>query len=499
MKIKILKTRKPQRDTLLLIEDDWNDWWKYCTLYQLFFYDPNGNCHTIGYVKIGQQGQESEKADLSATKFDELGANQFSLGQDESYYVNLQLLGDSLRDQVLNKLNDLSKDLDYFGQVIEEKVVRISLLRGVSVETVKGQFHRLATGGKRLTSFRFSYQTVPFSQEREATSINFEVEPESNPPTNIQVVIGRNGAGKTHLLQQMIQSLVKPNHRKHGKFYGDTFSGIVYVSFSAFDPVVATPFETKDKTDPMTYTYVGLKRDPDDRYAPSPKSPQKLASEFANSLLNCSRGDRKKRWFSAVDLLGTDPVFDSADIPQFMEHLEFDDYHMRIKKHFNRLSSGHKIVLLTITRLVEAVEEKTLVFMDEPEGYLHPPLLSTFIRAISQLLIDRNGVAIIATHSPVVLQEIPKSCVWYIRRVGAEVNFHRPIIETFGENVGVLTRDIFELEVTKSGYHILLEKFVKKYATFEEVVASFDGQIGIEGRALLRTMFARKAEDEKAK
>jgi predicted ATP-dependent endonuclease of OLD family len=72
------------------------------------------------------------------------------------------------------------------------------------------------------------------------------------------------------------------------------------------------------------------------------------------------------------------------------------------------MSSGHAIVLLTITRLVATVEEKTLVLLDEPESHLHPPLLSAFIRALSDLLYDRNGVAIIATHSPVVLQESSK-------------------------------------------------------------------------------------------
>lgn len=48
------------------------------------------------------------------------------------------------------------------------------------------------------------------------------------------------------------------------------------------------------------------------------------------------------------------------------------------------------------------------MLIDEPEGHLHPPLLSAFVRALSELLVNRNGVAIIATHSPVVLQEVPR-------------------------------------------------------------------------------------------
>ena len=74
-----------------------------------------------------------------------------------------------------------------------------------------------------------------------------------------------------------------------------------------------------------------------------------------------------------------------------------------------------------IAKLIELVEEKTLVLMDEPEEHLHPPLVAAFIRALSNLLTYRNGVGIVATHSPVIVQEVPKKCVWILRRSGDEL------------------------------------------------------------------------------
>jgi hypothetical protein len=53
-------------------------------------------------------------------------------------------------------------------------------------------------------------------------------------------------------------------------------------------------------------------------------------------------------------------------------------------------------------------------------------LFGEFIRALSDLLINRNGVCIIATHSPVVLQEVPRSCVWKVRRTNVRVEADRP-------------------------------------------------------------------------
>jgi predicted ATP-dependent endonuclease of OLD family len=142
--------------------------------------------------------------------------------------------------------------------------------------------------------------------------------------------------------------------------------------------------------------------------------------------------------------------------------------------------------------LVETVEEKTLVLLDEPEAHLHPPLLSAFVRALSDLLVNRNGVAIIATHSPVVLQEVPQSCVWKIRRSGRELIAERPEQETFGENVGVLTREIFGLEVTDSGFHTLLKSAVENATDYADVVRRFDGQVGGEAKAIIRSLMANR-------
>ena len=161
------------------------------------------------------------------------------------------------------------------------------------------------------------------------------------------------------------------------------------------------------------------------------------------------------------------------------------------------MSSGHASVLLIITQLVAKVEEKTLVLFDEPESHLHPPLLSAFVRALSDLLDNRNGIAIIATHSPVVLQEIPKSCVWKIERTRKITNSFRPNIETFGENVGVLTREVFGLEVIKSGFHKLLTEEVATGRSYDEIVSKFNNQIGTEAKILLKTLLRIRDDRER--
>jgi predicted ATP-dependent endonuclease of OLD family len=198
-------------------------------------------------------------------------------------------------------------------------------------------------------------------------------------------------------------------------------------------------------------------------------------------------------------MLEADPIFKGAEVASLasgdLEELEF---RRQARTLFGKLSSGHKIVLLTITRLIETVEERTLVLLDEPEAHLHPPLLSAFIRALSDLLINRNGVGIIATHSPVVLQEVPSGCVWKVRRTNVRVEADRPEIETFGENVGILTREVFGLEVTDSGFHKMLRGAVADSNDYEEVVRRFGGELGGEAKAIIRALIAARAAGDDA-
>ncbi len=225
----------------------------------------------------------------------------------------------------------------------------------------------------------------------------------------------------------------------------------------------------------------------------APKSPDRLSADFGASVLLCSQGARLVRWRRALEMLEADPIFRAAEVASLAdEGLDDDDLKIMAKKLFGGLSSGHKIVLLTITKLVENVEERTLVLLDEPEAHLHPPLLSAFVRALSDLLSNRNGVAIIATHSPVVLQEVPSTCAWKVRRSGKSVEAERPDIETFGENVGVLTREVFGLEVTDSGFHQLLREAARDEQNFQAVLEKFNSELGGEARALVRALIANR-------
>lgn len=512
----LCQSRAPSncKNCIFLSVDNWNDFGFYTT-FGISFYDSQCVAHDLGSIQIAFKGQTTETRSSERLYkllrrneiVDKLPNDFFSVGGGLDFYKKIYELGDVARD-ILSSLNDLVIFPERLIELQDEDVLAKSLLRNTSTTTLVGQYARILEGAAELTDYNFTF-TRPETENFGALSLGFEVKVDSKPPTNIHALIGRNGSGKTTILNAMVDAITKPDeslatfetqnlfgHKVHG--FSD-FSRLISISFSAFDSFTP-PKEQNNPAKGTCYSYIGLKNTKD---TITQKSIDDLHIECARSLRTCFLSKEKARqWRETIQTLNSDLNFKSMDLELLNERFDnlacthdddfgegFEKQYLSIVKPFlNRMSSGHAITFLTITNLVAKVEEKTLVLLDEPEGHLHPPLLSAFIRALSELLLRRNGVAIIATHSPVVLQEITKSCVWKIFRTGKSISCNRPDIETFGENVGTLTREVFGLEVEQSGFHALLQKSVNNGGSYQEILESYTNNIGIEGRMILKTL-----------
>lgn len=524
MRFKVLPhgARLPRdaRNVIYLLTDGWDDWFKYNTMYGVFYYDPEGEQHRLGDVKIGEFDMAKDQRRPSIPEaFEILDDRFFSLGQDDSYYENLNRLGDDLRDAFLVSMRDVARDGQLFELALQEDVTGVSLLRFVSDQSVRGQFRRMAHGGARLTEFSFSYTPPPWGRHTQPPTFQFHVVPEATPPTNVHVLIGRNGVGKTYTINQLTNALVRPDDGSYGNFVWDKrdtelvepekFSNIISVTFSAFDPFKPLP-SRENKLSSVRYQYIGLKhtgKDEDGNVKP-PKSLDDLATDFGQAVqVIVTQSAKRERWRETLALLESDPIFKRAEVWRLIDEHQsllqtldqpaaLKELRKQARDIYGKLSSGHKILLLTITRVVETLEERSLILVDEPEAHLHPPLLSAFIRSLSDLLINRNAAAIIATHSPVILQEVPRTCVWRIRRTGREVKIGRPRGETFGENVGTLTHEIFGLEVADSGFHKMVSAAVDEGLTYESIVSRFKDQLGDEARGIARSLIATRDEGD---
>lgn len=163
------------------------------------------------------------------------------------------------------------------------------------------------------------------------------------------------------------------------------------------------------------------------------------------------------------------------------------------EENLKKLSSGQLRVLYLFYSMTN-IGKRGLYVIDEPENSLHAPLLSAFMYVLRNVLVEKEAMAIIATHSPIVLREVPKKCVHILQSVEGLRCVISPTIETFGENLGVLLNEVFGVNADKSGYFSFLkDKIVEEYKEKEcekEVLVQrcldkFGGEFGMEARALL--------------
>ncbi|HCZ2474036.1 TPA: hypothetical protein O2W82_002611, partial [Staphylococcus aureus] len=298
MNLYIIKYReKPLDKGFYLIKHNWNDY-GYKTRFDLYYYDGE-HMEVIGGVKIGT------KESFTSTTEDDILNNQeniFSLGTHTDYYSNLYKLGNNEKLYILERLNDIAHNLELFQAVQDYRVTQVSLMRGKFHKTVREQFHRIIKGQAVLTSYEFQFK-------KEDIKIDFQVNPNSNPPSNLHGIIGSNGVGKTRLLKDILNGFLDSqanyiiNKDSKNSFYDDNiFTNALFISFSIFDTLEINQTQNKN------FSYIGVKKNIDENGSKrnSNKNNDELADEFVNSIREIyNRNDESsERWSRFIEVLG---------------------------------------------------------------------------------------------------------------------------------------------------------------------------------------------------
>ncbi|SCM68129.1 AAA family ATPase [Donghicola eburneus] len=492
--------------TVRLEKDGWDDY-GFKTLYRMSVW-ADGIWKSVGKVRIASPSV-TERTYIGSDPVFRLPEDYFSLGVDENYYETLSELGNDLRADVLTRLNDVAFSNVSYESLMAHRVFKVSLMRGKDDEDFD-TLRRYALGKNTRSNFELRYS---YSSAAEPTSdMTFLVQPHSLPSTNIHAIIGSNGVGKSTLLRDIIKNAIgSADTLGSVNVVGEDgeprdITRLIFVSYSAFDDhsISKTISDLKMSLD---VKYIGLtvadgtlegevgdedlidEEFSEEIAAEGIRSDQSLLSElsqdFIKTMYACSQGYRWSRWRKAVETLQIDPVFRGIDIDSFYVVNSSDA--AAVGERFQALSSGHAISLLIVSKLVMHMRERCVVLIDEPESHLHPPLLAALINALSNVVTDRNGIAILTTHSPVVLQEIPSNCVWVMARGGNQIRISRPRIETYGENLSEITREVFRLEVHESGFHRTLMELIDQGYSYDKICEIIP-RMGAEARALVMTL-----------
>lgn len=431
----------------------------------------------LGGVKIGRRGYTTNdpamRVALSGVRpgFDE---EWFSLGQSKSYYDDLAEQPAPLRQAFAAAMRDIPILQIPLPALEEEDVYRISLLRSSRALEALDYAWLLFGGAVDLTaSFEFRTRIAPAGDH----VVPFDFAPRSGLPHRINVLVGVNGVGKTQLMARLAVALAHFEEEEEaqaredkGESFEDaglltprpSFYGLVAVSFSAFDDF-AIP--TPNDSDKLRYAYCGIRKP-----AGGMLDEEELARRIPRAIKKMD--EPQTRLFQAsLDLL----------LPSLGGELPNGN------AFYKKMSAGQRIVLNIICDLILNLQRRSLVLLDEPETHLHPQLLTTLMTVVNVLLDTLDCFAIVATHSPIVVQQVLASRVHVIQRVDPGPPIIRnPPSETFGENLSEIVRLVFDAVETDRDYQDVLDRLLgENDGDPNQVAALFENGLGLNASLYL--------------
>lgn len=488
----------------VLVQDNWDDY-GYKTTFQVTLHMSADESYDLGSIKIIEKDRSSGYTRMPRKPFDELPVGYASLAADLHYYETLYKLGRDVFEPYLKGLRDVAFDDEIKASVEDSEAYRVSLLRFSGAERTINDATRLLRAPtmptkRRGTGFRFKFKTQ-VARGANAFIINFDFRRRGRLPNRINALIGYNGTGKTRLLSNL--AIVASGYgygskkdlldKAAGRFVDTAppFKTVVVVSYSAFDTFVIPGRTQKEKErlqesgEIFGYVYCGLRERSDDdapngEQAYRLRTPAEIEAEFLSALERVRQADRLSNLLEILKPLLRDPSFQRIGLTQLYANRDDEE----LGDLFRGLSSGHKVVLKIVTELTAHMSgsEPTLVLIDEPETHLHPPLLAAFLKSVRACLEVFNGYAIIATHSPVVLQETPAKYVHVLRRAADQNRVVAPSLETFAESIGVITQEVFNLGDGSTDWHETLGDLARRN-TLEEIEEAFGRKLGFAARS----------------
>lgn len=528
----------------VLEQDNWNDY-GFRTQYHLTYrgHDKSGKTEetSIGPVKILRKGQTEDDPLQLSVEFSSLSGDYCSVGQSLDYYERLNKIGDAGR-VALDGLRDVVSHPELVEEFESEEGWSTSLFRYQTEGPAA--FLNLARG---LTNGdyskapglhpSFSFRPTGWLNSLELTSTSggpsAGYPATSILPERVNILVGRNGSGKSTFLARLARvAYASPNMRTLRPLrdigeltpMGLGFPRIITVAFSPFDTFL---FPTSDdrtreqvrkelQSGTGRFTFIGLRDMAEEEQAENTpallrnvpedelesrltlehrlqtrlKSSEKLEKEFTEFIAKINKSEKRlKALRYALQKIGGE-VFSASRIP-LAGHI--DEVTSRVW--FSSRSTGHKVSLLVVFGLAANLEPTSLVLIDEPETHLHPPLLAGMMHALRELLQQWESTAVVATHSPIVVQESLAKHVHVVVRED-DVGASRAVeSETFGESVGVITSQVFGLVHDATDFHNVLDTLVERYQSMDAIESFFkDGELSHQARAYVLGRLAQRPQ-----
>ena len=334
---------------------------------------------------------------------------------------------------------------------------------------------REPAGGK----LAFSLHT---GKDQNVTRMHFRFCQEGPLPGRVNALTGHSGSGKSEALVRLaMKAGAGPGRARpwSADLMDPSFSRVMAVSHTGLDRF---PVKMNEKDGPE-YLYLGLRKE-DEQGGRNHKSSADIAQEAAAAARSVSVNLGHAALESALAPLGEETSirrtgFDPGGVERPPDP----------GSQIGLLSAAQQLAVGTTLGMTAFLRPGSLVLLDTPEAHMHPSLLAAFMQSVRWTLEERRSYAIIATSSPVALQEIPGRCVQTLSRHGGRTKVSGPAIETFGEGAGLIMTQVLGLETGRSGYPEILREMAERNSD-EEIDAMFERGLSAQARALVMAQTA---------
>ncbi|MEA9585969.1 AAA family ATPase [Xanthomonas sp. WHRI 10064A] len=480
------------RPLFVLRTDAWDDF-GHRVQFHLTHRDAKGLETRLGSVKVLQRtsadGEAFEVAETTKlpTSFSTIDERFVSLGQDDEYYKGLHKLMGKRAADVLRALRDIAFLPAFAADFEPTSAFRNAMMRENGAHRARRFGQAWATGQEVTEKLNFTYIGTIEGADADVEA-KFAFNSLDPVPGRVVGIIGRNAVGKTQFLAslgadlaQIARSSAETLSAREDRFPKGRplFTRIIAISYSAFDR-----FKRPQPDHSSSYVYCGIRNEKGGLSRPS------LIQAYRGNLQRIrDRGVQSKwtRYMKAV--LGDLDEQLTASLEAEIQSAATKDNALSL------LSSGQSILAHFVTALLAWIQPNSLVLFDEPETHLHPNAVANLVLIMSDILEDFNSYAVVATHSPVVIQEIPAKRVLVFQRVGNVTTAEPLLLESFGESVTELTRHVFETDEVKSVYRRTLRDLSDEESA-EEVMARFPRGLSLSAQAYLLAMYGKKAREK---
>ncbi len=473
---------------VLKFDSGWNDWFKWRTLYQLEYYLSANEKHTIGYLKLMKKDEAATEAALPML-FIELDDSFCSVGCSEEYYLTLKQLMPETYHSILLGLRDAAIYPKIKAEFIDDPCFSNSLLRDEEPKFLLDSARYILNGMDVKSYYKFSYSFMPpYSPNDTDYLVNFDFDFKygSDFDQRIYALVGKNGAGKTTLLSRMASDFSKetPENIIPQK---PLYNKILTISFSFFDKL---PIPSSNAC--FNYVYLGLKG----KRTQENNIEEVLIKELKKYLITINDKHRGIIWISAVDDLFHEDIANRLGCG--VERRISIDVDKVIAAH-SYLSSGETLMLYILSSILGEIDNNALILFDEPETHLHPNAISAVMNVLYYLLKKFNSFCILATHSPLVIQEVSSRNVKVLKRCGDTLELSMVGYETFAENLTTITDEIFGNREVALYHKSTINDIVKSKpnATYEELLSILQNEdipTSLNAMLYLKTLLNEKSE-----